>query len=128
MECISSLQRAAAAIISYLGQPLPKSLILFPWKVGRDVFIGLDYSLTPCAITAGNWRPAWRGALWFLVHDLLPQEKPEWFSRNTVIRYRAWLGILADTADGFLCNSLQTEQDLKRNLDHEFALTRIIAP
>jgi glycosyltransferase involved in cell wall biosynthesis len=54
--------------------------------------------------------------LWFLVHDLLPLNRPEWFSRNTVIRYQAWLGVLAGLADGFLCNSPQTEAELREAL------------
>ncbi|HIQ17358.1 MAG TPA: glycosyltransferase family 1 protein [Novosphingobium capsulatum] len=121
---VAATRRRCYHLISW---PAPAEVVDFvPMEGGPgDVFIGLDYSLD----AVRNHRrqlAAFRrggGALWFLVHDLLPQEKPEWFSRNTVIRYRAWLGILADTADGFLCNSLQTEQDLKRNLDHEFALT-----
>lgn len=89
-----------------------------------DIFLGLDYSLDAVRQHRRQLAAFRRngGTLWFLVHDLLPLEKPEWFSRNTVVRYKAWLGILADMADGFLCNSLQTELDLKRNLEHEFSL------
>ena len=89
-----------------------------------DIFLGLDYSLDAVR-RHRNQLAAFRrngGTLWFLVHDLLPLEKPEWFSTNTVIRYKAWLGILAGLADGFLCNSRQTEEDLKRNLEREFGL------
>lgn len=83
-----------------------------------DVFVGLDYSLD--AVRRHRRQLArFRkngGALWFLVHDLLPLDRPDWFSRNTVIRYKAWLGIMASLADGFLCNSEQTEIDLRRAL------------
>lgn len=83
-----------------------------------DVFMGLDYSLD--AVRRHRRQLArFRkdgGALWFLVHDLLPLDRPDWFSRNTVIRYKAWLGIIASLADGFLCNSEQTEIDLRRAL------------
>lgn len=89
-----------------------------------DIFLGLDYSLDAVRRHRKQLAAFRRngGTLWFLVHDLLPLEKPEWFSTNTVIRYKAWLGILAGLADGFLCNSEQTEEDLKRNLDKEFGL------
>ena len=80
-----------------------------------DVFIGLDYSLNEVRRhhrQLASFRRA-GGSLWFLVHDLLPLNRPEWFSRNTVIRYRAWLRIIAGLADGFLCNSPQTESELR---------------
>lgn len=90
-----------------------------------DIFLGLDYSLDAVRRHRKQLTAFRRsgGALWFLVHDLLPLEKPEWFSTNTVIRFKAWLGILAGLADGFLCNSGQTEADLRRNLSREFGLT-----
>ena len=90
-----------------------------------DIFLGLDYSLDTVRRHRKQLASFRRngGALWFLVHDLLPLEKPEWFSRNTVIRYKAWLGILAGIADGFLCNSQQTELDLRKNLTKVFGLS-----
>jgi len=79
-----------------------------------DVFLGLDYSLDTIR---WHWRHLARfrrdgGLLWFLVHDLLPAQRPDWFSPNTVLRYRVWLNTLAATSDGFFCNSRQTEADL----------------
>lgn len=89
-----------------------------------DVFIGLDYSLD--AIRRHHRQLArFRrdgGTLWFLVHDLLPLNRPEWFSRNTVIRYAAWLGTMARMADGFLCNSVQTEAELRAALNQVYGL------
>lgn len=91
-----------------------------------DIFIGLDYSLDAIR---GNHRQLRRfrrdgGRLWFLVHDLLPLQRPDWFSPNTVIRYRSWLGIIAGVADGFLCNSKQTRSELEEALGREFGLTQ----
>lgn len=90
-----------------------------------DVFLGLDYSLDAIRQHGNQLRQFRRdgGSLWFLVHDLLPFQRPEWFSRNTVIRYKAWLGILSCMADGFLCNSLQTESELKDVLATHYGLT-----
>jgi glycosyltransferase involved in cell wall biosynthesis len=44
--------------------------------------------------------------------------------RNTVTRYRAWLGVLARLADGFLCNSPQTEVELRSALARIYGLTQ----
>lgn len=89
-----------------------------------DVFLGLDYSLDAIRRHSGQLSKFRQdgGSLWFLVHDLLPLHRPEWFSKNTVIRYRAWLGILASLADGFLCNSPQTEAELKQALADIYGL------
>lgn len=89
-----------------------------------DVFVGLDYSLDSVRRHRRQLARFRRqgGSLWFLVHDLLPLRRPDWFSRNTVLRYRAWLGILARTADGFLCNSPQTEIELKHALAEFYGL------
>lgn len=89
-----------------------------------DIFLGLDYSLDAVRRHRRQLARFRRegGALWFLVHDLLPLHRPEWFSRNTVIRYKAWLGILSGIADGFLCNSPQTEIELKDALAEVYGL------
>ncbi len=90
-----------------------------------DVFVGLDYSLDAVRQHAGQLSRFRRngGKLWFLIHDLLPLERPDWFGRNTVIRYKAWLDILAGIADGFLCNSEQTEMQLRDELTRTYGLT-----
>jgi glycosyltransferase involved in cell wall biosynthesis len=79
-----------------------------------DVFVGLDYSLDAIRWHRRHLAQFRRdgGALWFLVHDLLPAQRPDWFSPNTVLRYKVWLDTLAAIADGFFCNSQQTEADL----------------
>ena len=89
-----------------------------------DVFLGLDYSLDA---VVSHHRQLARfkrdgGALWFVVHDLLPLHRPDWFSRQTTLRYRRWLRSLATLADGFFCNSGQTEIDLKATLAERYGL------
>jgi glycosyltransferase involved in cell wall biosynthesis len=90
-----------------------------------DVFLGLDYSLDTLRWHRGQLKRFRRdgGSLWFLVHDLLPSQRPDWFSPNTVLRHRIWLDMLAALADGFLCNSAQTEADLLAEMD-EYGLPR----
>ena len=91
-----------------------------------DIFVGLDFSLDAIRGNRGQLRRFQRdgGRLWFLVYDLLPLNRPDWFSRNMVIRYRSWLGILAGAADGFLCISEQTRVELAEALAREFGLAQ----
>uniref|UniRef100_UPI000A8AF7A4 glycosyltransferase n=1 Tax=Novosphingobium rosa TaxID=76978 RepID=UPI000A8AF7A4 len=90
-----------------------------------DVFFGLDFALDTIRFHRRQLARFRRdgGSLWFLICDLLPAEKPEWFSPNNVIRYKAWIEILAGLADGFLCISGQTEDDLKRVLNDRYGLS-----
>nr|WP_243853810.1 glycosyltransferase family 1 protein [Sphingopyxis panaciterrae] len=89
-----------------------------------DVFLGLDFALDTTRRYRGQLAEFRRqgGQLWFLVCDLLPAERPEWFSPNNVIRYKAWLEIIAGISDGFLCISDQTEADLRRVLDQHYGV------
>lgn len=90
-----------------------------------DVFLGLDFSLDTVRMHRRQLAKFRRdgGRLWFLICDLLPVERPEWFSPNNVIRYKVWLEIIASIADGFLCISRQTEDDLRRALADRYGLT-----
>jgi hypothetical protein len=69
-----------------------------------DVFFGLDFSLD----TVRRYRRQLAqfrkggGQLWFLMYDLLPVERPGWFSTYNVIRFKAGLQVLAGIADAFL--------------------------
>lgn len=90
-----------------------------------DLFLGLDFSLDTIRRYRGQLTQFRRngGQFWFLICDLLPLEKPEWFSPNNVTRYKAWLDTVVGISDGFLCISAQTESDLKRVLDARYGLT-----
>lgn len=129
---VAADRRRPYHIISWphAGQAIDRT----PIKGGPgDVFIGLDFSLDTVRMHRGQlarFRQA-GGSLWFLVFDLLPAERPEWFSANNVVRYNTWLEIIAGIADGFLCISQQTEDDLRRVLAERFSLeggyaTRIV--
>ena len=90
-----------------------------------DLFIGLDFSLD----TVRRYRRQLTrfrddgGHLWFLIFDLLPVERSDWFSPNNVLRYKAWLDTIVGLAEGFLCISDQTERDLQRVLAVRYGLT-----
>lgn len=89
-----------------------------------DIFLGLDFSLD----TIRRYRHQLSqfqhmgGSLWFLIYDLLPAERPDWFSPNNVLRYKVWLDTIAALAEGFLCISDQTEEDLRRMLATRYGL------
>lgn len=89
-----------------------------------DVFLGLDYSLDSIRRHRQQLRAFKKagGGIWFMVHDLLPLQRPDWFSSATSVRYKVWLAILSEIADGFFCNSVQTETDLKATLAARFNL------
>ncbi|WP_333896748.1 glycosyltransferase family 1 protein [Brevundimonas aurantiaca] len=91
-----------------------------------DVFLGLDYSLDVVRIHERQLRGlVGEGArLWFLVHDLLPIQRPEWFPPENVARYGKWLRVLGSLSEGFLCNSEQTETELIEVLRRRFGLSR----
>ncbi|WP_297804126.1 glycosyltransferase family 1 protein [uncultured Brevundimonas sp.] len=90
-----------------------------------DVFLGLDYSLDAVRFHEGQIRSlASSGVrIAFLIHDLLPIDRPEWFPPQTGNRFRKWLRILASLSDLVLCNSSQTEKDFKAALATHFKIT-----
>ena len=90
-----------------------------------DLFLGLDFSLDTVRRYRRRLTRFQRdgGRLWFLVCDLLPVERPEWFSPNNVLRYKAWLDTIVGLAEGFLCISDQTEADLRRVLAARYGLS-----
>jgi len=89
-----------------------------------DVFLGLDFSLDAVRRHRRQLARFRRGGgnLWFLIYDLLPVQRPEWFSPNNVVRYKAWLEVIAGIANGFLCISRQTETELEGTLRERFGL------
>lgn len=89
-----------------------------------DVFFGLDFSLDTVQRYKRQLTQFRRdgGQLWFLVCDLLPVDRPEWFSPPNVLRYKAWLNTIASIGDGFFCISPQTQADLRRAFADRYAL------
>lgn len=80
-----------------------------------DVFLGLDFALDAVrrhARQLASFRKA--GAqVWFVVYDLLPVQRPDWFSDKLVARYRPWLRTIAALGDGYYCISQQVQDDLR---------------
>lgn len=87
-----------------------------------DVFLGLDFSthaLPRQALTLTRWKA--NGArLFFLVHDLLPVVRPDWFPVPSVIRYRKWIRTIAIFADGIVCISHSVALEFERWISDSF--------
>jgi glycosyltransferase involved in cell wall biosynthesis len=79
-----------------------------------DKFLGLDLSAHLLPKYRQQLR-AWRehGATTHLVvYDLLPLQRPEWFTPAASANFGRWFDVLADQADQALCISDQVARDL----------------
>jgi len=113
-----------------LGLPslgMPEEII----EVGSgDVFFGLDWVAD---VVPGNqalyqsWRD--RGAtVYFLVHDLLPVLKPEFFPPGIDKMHGAWLHSIASCADGLVCVSRTVARELVDWIDHRGVIRQRALP
>ncbi|MFM0731004.1 glycosyltransferase family 1 protein [Paraburkholderia sediminicola] len=89
-----------------------------------DLFLGLDFALDTVRIHRRQLADLKRrgGSLWFVMYDLLPLQKPEWFSDKNVIRFGKWLRVIASLADGFYCISTPVEEELRKELAQRFQI------
>lgn len=89
-----------------------------------DVFLGLDFSLDD---VRRHWRQLASfkrqgGQLWFFMYDLLPIERPDWFSDWLVVRFRRWLRATASLADGYFCISEPVKKALTSALMRRYGV------
>jgi glycosyltransferase involved in cell wall biosynthesis len=90
-----------------------------------DVFYSADYS--PGAVVAAaqaglyaHWRA--RGVhVNFLVHDLLPVLRPEFFPSGAALTHGGWLACIAAQADRLICISDAVRQELRQWLRQQDA-------
>lgn len=110
-------------VVSMAGGHYDLTKELVEYEAG-DVFVGLDYALDSIWRMRGKLSAMRaRGVrVWYLVHDVLPFTRPEWFSKPTVLRFWNWLAVMAGTADGFFCVSSPVEQDLRLVLEESFGV------
>ncbi|KPD16994.1 hypothetical protein ADM96_22005 [Burkholderia sp. ST111] len=89
-----------------------------------DLFLGLDFALDTVRIHRRQLADLKRrgGSLWFVMYDLLPVQRPEWFSDKNVIRFGKWLRVIASLADGFYCISTPVEEELRKELAQRFQI------
>lgn len=91
-----------------------------------DVFLALDL--------AAHWIPrhAYQVAAWkrqgarihFLVYDLLPLIRPDWFTARNAHNFLRWIKLVAALADGGACISNAVKIDLENWLSQRLGLTK----
>ncbi len=78
-----------------------------------DVFLGLDWSahiLSKNESTLYKWKK--KGVrLFFVLYDGLPRTNPEWFTSQTVKKYKRWLNTITIYGDRILCISNFVKQE-----------------
>ncbi|MET0264786.1 MAG: glycosyltransferase family 1 protein [Duganella sp.] len=79
-----------------------------------DIFFGLDLALESVVRNAPVLADLQRHgvSMHFFIHDLLPLRHPEWFESGLVAVFGRWLATVAQLADGLICNSRATADDL----------------
>jgi len=93
--------------------------------VSGDVFLGLDFSLDAVYRHRRQLASFRRQGckVWFVMYDLLPIQRPDWFSDRLVVRFANWLWSTACVADGFFCISSIVERHLREQLSRRYSLT-----
>jgi glycosyltransferase involved in cell wall biosynthesis len=95
-----------------------------------DIFLGLDLG-AHVVPTHKTQLMAWRTAgvtFHFVVYDLLPLLKPEWFSARKVTDFRLWMRNVAGLADSLICISSAVETDLHQWLKARYGLEPMSIP
>ena len=83
-----------------------------------DKFLGLDLS-AHYVPNYSDQLAAWRAngaSLHFVVYDLLPLDRPEWFERSTCDHFRRWMDTVLAHADQALCISDSVAQEFRRRI------------
>lgn len=86
-----------------------------------DKFLGLDLSAHLLPKYRRQIR-AWRAhgaTVHLIVYDLLPLQRPGWFTTMAVSHYRRWFQLLAEEADQAICISQSVARDLIAELRNE---------
>ncbi|WP_244130172.1 glycosyltransferase family 1 protein [Burkholderia sp. BCC0044] len=96
-----------------------------PLEVRRgDVFLGLDLASRPLVMRQKELRH-WRelgASCAFVVYDLLPAARPEWFTPIAAKSYRRWLELLVMHADALFCISKSVAGEIDTWLQDKFGL------
>ena len=106
------------APLDFLDRP-NASLTGEPAAAGRvDHFLGLDlatHSLPKYRRQLRAWRTA-NAEVHFVIYDLLPLFRPDWFNTKAVAHFRRWFQLVAIHSDQALCISQQVARDLRDRL------------
>jgi glycosyltransferase involved in cell wall biosynthesis len=84
-----------------------------------DIFLGLDL-IADTAPAAVGWFNAQRNRgvkIYFIVYDLLPVLRPEWFHEGIALCFPSWVETIARVSDGLVGISRAVTDDVKGWLD-----------
>lgn len=84
-----------------------------------DRFLGLDLAAHVLPKHRGQLS-AWRAngvSVHLVVYDLLPLQRPDWFSKATSRNFKQWFNTLVQIADQALCISDQVAADLQNMIE-----------
>ena len=84
-----------------------------------DIFLGLDL-IADTAPAAEGWFMSQRNkgvTIYFVVYDLLPVLRPEWFHDGIALCFPSWVQTIATVSDGLICISRAVADDVKAWLD-----------
>lgn len=115
--------------ISWQGQGVMPETLKALWQPG-DVFLGLDFALDAIQLHRRQLMEMKQHgmSLWFVMYDLLPVQKPDWFSGKLVSRYQKWLRTISGLADGFFCISQVVADELDQYLSNRLKIVRLQMP
>lgn len=84
-----------------------------------DLVLGLDLiaDILPDHREYFEWLRKRGAALWFVVYDLLPVLRPEFFPQGALGVFQRWYATIADLATGVVCISESVADEYKRWLD-----------
>lgn len=108
---------------NFLLRPVQDDLdMLVPAKIAAgDIFLGLDLAahIVPYR---GHDLKRWQRQgvqLAFVVYDLLPALRPQWFSAKSRRKYLRWMRFVLRHADQVVCIAKAVQQDLENWIDSE---------
>ncbi len=87
-----------------------------------DCFIGLDFSTHAIFRHRKQlYQLKSKGVRFvFLIHDLLPELEPLWFTARSVTSYRRWIRVVSTIADHVVCNSKDTERKFRQFVKNRY--------
>lgn len=104
-----------------LLNPLERNFAARAVKVRKgDKFLGLDLSAHLLPKYRRQLR-AWHGhgaEIHLVVYDLLPLQRPAWFTASAVNHFRKWIDVVAEEADQAICISNEVARQLAGRLEN----------
>lgn len=83
-----------------------------------DIYLALDLNFLTEAAHVGHRRLRARGILfYFIIYDILPLRRPDWWPEGAQASFESWLRGIAEVATGLICISESVATDVRAWLD-----------